>query len=222
MTSAGVIIFANCSLTPTIRSMVTHGASWNPTKRSGSPDSRILAVLQLVGLFDRPASADGPNALRAKPAIRGLTDAIVGLNDDQWRRSRRALARGARWCRSTLPTRKVLDAHPLVRERFGDRLRQTSEVAKPRTVRLFDHLRRTAHEGNSPTLADLAPLYHSDRTTCLRRAAPGGAGKGHRNSHLPRRPDGTDRILCGTQVGRRRESRRSPGSSTGLMTRPPR
>ena len=47
----------------------------------------LLAILHCVGLFDRPASADCLKALRAKPAIRGLTDALVGLSYEQWRRA---------------------------------------------------------------------------------------------------------------------------------------
>jgi len=58
---------------------------------AGQPTS--LAILHLVGLFDRPASGDCLSALRAKPAIPGLTDAVVDLSDEQWRR--RALARVA-------------------------------------------------------------------------------------------------------------------------------
>ena len=37
----------------------------------------LLAILHCVGLFDRPASGDCLKALRAKPAISGLTDALV-------------------------------------------------------------------------------------------------------------------------------------------------
>ena len=47
----------------------------------------LLAILHCVGLFDRPASGDCLKALRAKPAIPGLTDELVNLDDEQWRRS---------------------------------------------------------------------------------------------------------------------------------------
>ena len=39
----------------------------------------LLAILHCVGLFDRPASGDCLKALRAKPAISGLTDGLVDL-----------------------------------------------------------------------------------------------------------------------------------------------
>jgi hypothetical protein len=53
-------------------------------------DSPEAAYLRLLGLFDRPASADCLEALLAKPAIRGLTDTLLPL--DQPRRTQ-ALSR---------------------------------------------------------------------------------------------------------------------------------
>jgi hypothetical protein len=47
----------------------------------------LLAILHIVGLFDRPASGDCQAALRAEPAIPGLTETIVGADDDKWRRA---------------------------------------------------------------------------------------------------------------------------------------
>jgi TIR domain/AAA ATPase domain len=47
----------------------------------------LLAILHCVGLFDRPASGDCLRALRAKPTIPGLTNAIVDLSDEEWRRA---------------------------------------------------------------------------------------------------------------------------------------
>jgi len=76
----------------------------------------LLAILHCVGLFDRPASGDCLTALRAEPAIPGLTDAIVGLGDDPWRRAVERL-REARLLAPVDPSDpETLDAHPLVRE----------------------------------------------------------------------------------------------------------
>ena len=127
----------------------------------------LLAVLYLVGLFDRPASGDSLRGLRAKPAIRGLTEAIVGLAEEEWRR---AVAR-LRVVKLLAPVDAsdpdALDAHPLVREWFGERLRRMNEASwKAAHSRLYDHLRRTTHEGETPTLADLAPLYHAIAHGC--------------------------------------------------------
>jgi len=43
-----------------------------------------LAILRLLGLFDRPATPDCLGALRNAPAIDGLTDSLVTLTDAQW------------------------------------------------------------------------------------------------------------------------------------------
>jgi tetratricopeptide (TPR) repeat protein len=122
----------------------------------------LLAILHCVGLFDRPASSACLKALRAKPAIRGLTDALVGISDDQWRRAVVRL-REVRLLSPVDPSDpEALDAHPLMREWFGERARLTNEGAwKAAHSRLYDHLRKTTREGSTPTLADLAPLYHA-------------------------------------------------------------
>jgi len=128
----------------------------------------LRAILHCVGLFDRPASGDCLEALRAKPPILGLTDEIVKLDERGWRRNIARL-REVRLLAPADPTDpEALDAHPLVREWFGDRLRQTNEAAwKAAHSRLYDHLRRTTREGFAPTLHDLAPLYHAVGHGCL-------------------------------------------------------
>ena len=127
----------------------------------------LLAILHCVGLFDRPASGDCLEALRAKPAIAGLTDALVELGDDAMAARCRAPARGAAAGAGDPSDPDALDAHPLVREWFGDRLMATNERrGRKRTACLYDHLRDTTREGETPTLADLAPLYHAVAHGC--------------------------------------------------------
>ena len=127
----------------------------------------LLAILHCVGLFDRPASADCLKALRAEPAIPRLTDALVDLSDDQWRRSVARLREVLLLAPVDPSDLEALDAHPLVREWFGERLKQRNEAAwKEAHSLLYDHLRDTTHEGERPTLADLAPLYHAIAHGC--------------------------------------------------------
>jgi len=127
----------------------------------------LLAIMKIVGLFDRPASADCLAALRKPPAIGGLTDAIVGLDDADWRRAVARL-RNVRLLDPEDPSAPdALDAHPLVREWFGERLKATHESAwKAAHGRLFEHLRDTTKEGRKPTLEDLAPLYQAIAHGC--------------------------------------------------------
>jgi tetratricopeptide (TPR) repeat protein len=120
------------------------------------------AITYMVGLFDRPASDDCLATLRRKPAIPGFTDAIVNLDEGVWQR---AVARLRDVRLLAPPDRAVpdaLDAHPLVREWFGRRLESTNpEAWRAAHGRLYEHLRDTTREGNTPTLEDLAPLYQA-------------------------------------------------------------
>jgi hypothetical protein len=121
-----------------------------------------LAILHCVGLFDRPASGDCLKALRAKPAIPGLTDALVDLGDEQWRRAVARVREVRLLAPVDLSDPEALDAHPLVRDWFGDRLKQTNEaIWRAAHSRLYDYLRRLTREGHTPSLAGLAPLYHA-------------------------------------------------------------
>ena len=127
----------------------------------------LLAIMQTVGLFDRPASGNCLKALRTEPVIAGLTDPIVGLGEEDWGH---AVAR-LREVRLLAPPDKTspdaLDTHPLVREWFGERLRRLNEEAwKAAHGRIYEHLRNTTKEGDEPTLADLAPLYQAIAHGC--------------------------------------------------------
>ena len=81
----------------------------------------LLAILHCVGLFDRPASDDCLQALRAKPAIPDLTDALVDLSDEQWRRAVARLREVRLMAPGDPSDSNSLDDHPLVREWFGER-----------------------------------------------------------------------------------------------------
>jgi hypothetical protein len=162
----------------------------------------LLAILHCVGLFDRPASGDCLKALRAKPAIRGLTDALVGLKDDQWRRQVERL----REVRLLVPRDKLdpeaLDAHPLVREWFGERARQTNEAAwRAAHSRLYDHLRKTTREGSAPTLADLAPLYHAIAHGCRAGRQQAALDYIYKNRICRRLRAGQLEFYSGTKLG---------------------
>jgi len=127
----------------------------------------LLAIMHMVGLFDRPASDDCLSALRAMPVIAGLTDRIVLLDEAEWQRAVARL-RDVRLLAPVDPAAPgALDAHPLVREWFGARIKQTNETAwKAAHGRLYEHLRDTTKEGRTPKLEDLAPLFQAIAHGC--------------------------------------------------------
>ncbi len=120
------------------------------------------AIMHMVGLFDRPASGDCLAALRRKPVILGLTGAIVDLDEGAWQRAVSRL-RDVRLLVPQDPSEPdALDAHPLVREWFGQQVEETKpEAWRAAHGRLYEHLRDTTREGGTPTLEDLAPLYQA-------------------------------------------------------------
>src|SRR5580693_1136184 len=127
----------------------------------------LLAIMHLAGLFDRPASADCLTALRGNPAIKGLTDRIVTLDENEWQRAVARLREVRLLAPVDLSTPDAFDAHPLVREWFGERLKETNETAwKAAHGRLYVHLRDTTKEGNKPTIESISPLYHAIAHGC--------------------------------------------------------
>ncbi|MFH1342596.1 MAG: TIR domain-containing protein [Pseudomonadota bacterium] len=124
--------------------------------------SVLLAILQIVGLFDRPASSDCLRALRQGPAIPGLTDVLIDLGEDEWQRKVARLRDARLLVPPDSSSPDVLDAHPLVREWFGQRLEQTNNAAwRTAHGRLYEYLRDTTNEGDTPSLESLSPLYQA-------------------------------------------------------------
>ena len=86
-------------------------------------DGPEVAVLRMLGLFDRPADEKAFDALLKPPVIPGLTEALTALSVRQWQ-SILARLRRARLLAGEDPyNRGDLDTHPLVREYFGEQLR---------------------------------------------------------------------------------------------------
>jgi tetratricopeptide (TPR) repeat protein len=122
-------------------------------------ESPELAILRLLGLFDRPADAASIASVRAAPAIQGLTDTLQDLSDEQWQRSLRRL-REANLVSDRDPQQPdALDAHPLIREYFRGQLKQRNPDAwREGNSRLFEHLRSSTVEFPE-TLEEMMPLY---------------------------------------------------------------
>ncbi|HEX3527541.1 MAG TPA: toll/interleukin-1 receptor domain-containing protein [Thermoanaerobaculia bacterium] len=122
-----------------------------------------LAILRLLGLFDRPADAASLKALRAAPPIPGLTELLVDLSNEDWRlavstlRDHSLLAAADPQKPVNLP--ETLDAHPLVRACFAEELESHRLAAwQEGNRRLYEHLRQTAPD-LPDTLEAMQPLY---------------------------------------------------------------
>jgi tetratricopeptide (TPR) repeat protein len=118
-----------------------------------------LSVLRMLGLFDRPADEKALEALLKPPAIQNLTDSLAGLRRIEWQPILGRLRRARLLAPEDHRNPGYLDAHPLVREYFGEQLRSERVQAwKEANRRLYRHYRTVA-----PKLPDsfreMEPLF---------------------------------------------------------------
>jgi hypothetical protein len=130
---------------------------------------RAVAALRLMGLFDRPASADCVAALMRAPAIAGLTEPLVVASEAQRNIALARLADASLLTvnRDAAAALASLDAHPLLREYFARQLRERHPDAwRAAHRRLYEHLCATTEDKAAPTLDDLQPLYQAVAHGC--------------------------------------------------------
>jgi tetratricopeptide (TPR) repeat protein len=134
----------------------------------GDEGQREVAVLRLIGLFDRPANVGCLETLR-REIIPGLNEPLTKLSDDDWE-----------FCLSGLEAAKLLtvsrdisgalislDAHPLLREYFAKQLReQYPDAWRAAHRRLYEYLCASTPDKPQPNLEDLQPLYQAVAHGC--------------------------------------------------------
>ena len=135
--------------------------------KGGEDGARQLALLRLLGLFDRPADVGCITALRKEPPIEKLTEPLVGLDDEDWNYTLSNL--GESGFISVYTDQAAIDCHPLVREYFGKQLREGSPDAwRESHRRLYEHLTKSTKH-HPDTLAGLQPLYQAVAHGCQAR-----------------------------------------------------
>jgi serine/threonine protein kinase/tetratricopeptide (TPR) repeat protein len=118
-----------------------------------------LSVLRMLGLFDRPADEKTVEALLKPPAIPGLTESLTDLNPTEWRTTLARLRRARLLAGEDPHNPGQLDTHPLVREFFGEQLRnQRTETWKEGNRRLCHYYQRLA-PSLPETFRDMEPLF---------------------------------------------------------------
>lgn len=142
----------------------------------GDEGRREVAVLRLMGLFDRPADAGCLAALRAQPAIPGLTEPLTDLADDDWEFALSGLEAAKLLTvnrdsttnlQSAIHHPQSLDAHPHLREYFAKQVRERNpEGWRAAHRRLYEHLCATTPDKPQPTLEELQPLYQAVAHGC--------------------------------------------------------
>jgi tetratricopeptide (TPR) repeat protein len=119
-----------------------------------------LDILKIMGLFDRPAPSGAIEALKAKPAIEGLTTEVQKLSNEDWQYA----VNNLRTARLLAPEDKnspdTLDAHPLVREHFGEKLTNSNPAAwKEAHSRLYQYYKNSQPKEYPETLEGMTPLF---------------------------------------------------------------
>jgi tetratricopeptide (TPR) repeat protein len=136
-----------------------------------------VAILHLLGLFDRPAPREALAILRAAPVMPGLSEALLTpqprrgwfsfrrvsepepLAELEWQRAVTRL-RHARLLAEYDPSAPdSLDAHPLVREHFGEQLRIRHPAAWREAHRRLYAFYTMQAKDLPDTIEEMAPLY---------------------------------------------------------------
>jgi hypothetical protein len=122
-------------------------------------DGPELSVLRILGLFDRPADEKVIGVLLKSPAIPGLTESLTYLSSSEWRATLSRLRRARLLVGEDPHNPGRLDAHPLVREYFGEQLRDRQpDVWKECNRRLY-HYYRTLAPQLPNCFREMEPLF---------------------------------------------------------------
>jgi tetratricopeptide (TPR) repeat protein len=118
-----------------------------------------LAVLRMLGLFDRPADEQTFGVLLKSPAIPGLTESLTDLRPTEWQTILAKLRRARMLAGEDPHNPGQLDTHPLVREYFGEQLRsQQTDAWKECNRRLFHHYQTLAPQLPN-SFREMEPLF---------------------------------------------------------------
>ena len=129
-------------------------------------DGPEVELLRVLGLFDRPAEAEAIAAVRTAPAIPDLTASLSELPEGDWRDLLSKLRRAGLMTPESEHRPGTLDAHPLVREHFGQQLREGHPDAwREGNDRLYEHYKQAAPE-LPDTLDEMAPLFAAAAHGC--------------------------------------------------------
>jgi len=118
-----------------------------------------LSVLRMLGLFDRPADQKALGALLKPPVIHGLTESLAGLSPTDWRTILAKLRRARLLAGEDPHNPGHLDAHPLIREFFGEQLRNQQTDAWKECNRRFFHYYRTLAPQLPNSFREMEPLF---------------------------------------------------------------
>ena len=159
-------------LPPDPKSEFARLLQWYATCFGDGPE---MDVLRMLSVFRGPAPWKGLDALRAEPAIPGLTDHVSGLSDMHWNAAVNTLVelelvsegRGSpQQVRSVPDGAELLDTHALVREYLSHQLQTSSPPGwLEANNRLFEYYRLVAPD-RPDDFAAMLPLFRAVAHGC--------------------------------------------------------
>jgi predicted ATPase len=118
-----------------------------------------LSVLRMLGLFDRPADEKALEVLLKPPAIPGLTELLTDSSPSEWQMILTRLRRARLLTGEDPHYPGLLDTHPLVREYFGEQLRDRQADAWKECNRRLYHYYRTLAPQLPNSFREMEPLF---------------------------------------------------------------
>ena len=121
----------------------------------GKPE---LNILRIMGLFDRSADGGAIKALRANPPIKGLTSELNELSEEKWQYALNSLREAKLLVKESQHGTDTLDCHPLIREHFGEKLKENNlDAWREAHSRLYEYYKSQAKE-YPDTIEEMTPL----------------------------------------------------------------
>ena len=126
---------------------------------SGTPE---LALLRLLGLFDHPIDLDVLQVLWDTP----IPDLTAGIDEGEWQQAV-SILREEHQLLAQQDGEKDLDCHPLIREYFGQQLREKQPQAWQQAHEiLYAYYKDLPAKHHPDTLAEMQPLFHAIEHGC--------------------------------------------------------
>ncbi|MDQ1350285.1 MAG: hypothetical protein QG657_586, partial [Acidobacteriota bacterium] len=108
----------------------------------------------------RPVEAGAIEALKKEPVIAGVTDKLQGISAADWQIALSNLRNAHLLSKEGLQKQGILDCHPLVREYFGEKLKQENPAGwKKAHERLYRYFKDLPGKELPDTLAEMEPLF---------------------------------------------------------------
>jgi tetratricopeptide (TPR) repeat protein len=131
-------------------------------------ESEELDILYMMGLFDRPVEEGAIEVLKKSPAIAGLTERLVGIPSVKWNYAVKRLRELGLLAKDESKRSGGLDCHPLVREYFGERLKEeNAEGWREAHSRLYEYYLKLPQKWWPDTLEEMSPLFSAITHGCL-------------------------------------------------------